>query len=420
MKRIFILLFLFLALTSASALADTSIIPEDGEVNTASNTGSLGVGIFKQKTSSDLEFFKIQSANNRLTAALFGTDYFLITLVESNIDHDALTNFVADEHIAHSSVTFTAGVGLTGGGTLAANRTFTFAPAEINAATWGDGLNASNIWTFDLSGTDITLTWGSGTATLLGTLIADGLTLGSTESLTIGSQTLTHNAIDFVFDDEVTVPDDTYSESNWDGDLGVPTKNAVRDKIETILGDVTASANLTDNSIIKGDGGVKGVQDSGVLIDDSDNMSAINNLTANGAGTFSGAGDSVFGTGGTKHDGYVITNAAEVQTANATQTVLDTVTLLDENTYHIEAFIVAVQSDGTDRASYHIAGTFYRTGAGNATIQGVVIDIHKQESNAALDATFTVSGNVVRVSVIGIAAETWEWGSTITYINMSN
>jgi len=39
-------------------------------------------------------------------------------------DHDAATNFVADEHIAHSGVTLTAGNGLTGGGTIAASRSF--------------------------------------------------------------------------------------------------------------------------------------------------------------------------------------------------------------------------------------------------------------------------------------------------------
>jgi len=40
------------------------------------------------------------------------------------ISHDSLTDFVADEHLAHGTITFTAGTGLTGGGTLAANRTF--------------------------------------------------------------------------------------------------------------------------------------------------------------------------------------------------------------------------------------------------------------------------------------------------------
>ena len=38
-------------------------------------------------------------------------------------------------------------------------------------------------------------------------------------------------------------------------------------------GDVTAAANMTDNSIVRGDGGAKGVQDTGWTIDDSDVMS---------------------------------------------------------------------------------------------------------------------------------------------------
>ncbi len=47
-------------------------------------------------------------------------------------------------------------------------------------------------------------------------------------------------------------------------------------------GDVTSSANITDNSITRGDGGVKGIQDSGVIIDDSDNISGVNDFTLSG------------------------------------------------------------------------------------------------------------------------------------------
>ena len=50
----------------------------------------------------------------------------------SDVDHDATTNFVADEHIAHSGVTLTAGSGLSGGGTIAASRTFN---VDINSET---------------------------------------------------------------------------------------------------------------------------------------------------------------------------------------------------------------------------------------------------------------------------------------------
>jgi hypothetical protein len=38
-------------------------------------------------------------------------------------NHDGFSDFVADEHIAHSGVTITAGTGMTGGGTIAATRT---------------------------------------------------------------------------------------------------------------------------------------------------------------------------------------------------------------------------------------------------------------------------------------------------------
>ena len=52
----------------------------------------------------------------------------------------------------------------------------------------------------------------------------------------------------------------------------------------SVVGDpvVTSSANITDNAVVRGDGGAKGVQDSGVIIDDSDNVTGINDLTITG------------------------------------------------------------------------------------------------------------------------------------------
>lgn len=60
-------------------------------------------------------------AQGRLTAAANAT-----------ILHDSLSGFVADEHVAHSGVTLTAGTGLSGGGTIAASRTFNL---DISALT---------------------------------------------------------------------------------------------------------------------------------------------------------------------------------------------------------------------------------------------------------------------------------------------
>lgn len=47
-----------------------------------------------------------------------------LTSDDANIDHDALSNFVADEHVDHTAVTLTAGDGLSGGGDISASRQF--------------------------------------------------------------------------------------------------------------------------------------------------------------------------------------------------------------------------------------------------------------------------------------------------------
>ena len=58
----------------------------------------------------------------------------------AQIDHDSTTGFVANEHIDHSTVSVTAGNGLTGGGTIAATRT-------INVVSGNNGIvvNADDI-----------------------------------------------------------------------------------------------------------------------------------------------------------------------------------------------------------------------------------------------------------------------------------
>ena len=60
-------------------------------------------------------------------------------LNSTTIDHDVLTNFVANEHIDHSGVTLTAGNGLTGGGDITTSRTF-----NVVGGT-GITVNANNI-----------------------------------------------------------------------------------------------------------------------------------------------------------------------------------------------------------------------------------------------------------------------------------
>lgn len=88
---------------------------------------------------------------------------------DSEIVHDNLSGFVANEHIDHSSVSITAGTGLSGGGTIASTRTLSLNLSDVIAS---DGAN--RILTSD----------GDGTLTAESTITYDGtnerLGLGTT------------------------------------------------------------------------------------------------------------------------------------------------------------------------------------------------------------------------------------------------
>ena len=70
-----------------------------------------------------------------------------------------------------------------------------FDSTTVDSTTWSDGANASNIWTFDLSGTDTTITFGSALMTFSHALTVSGIT--STPTLTL-TGTGTINGLDAI------------------------------------------------------------------------------------------------------------------------------------------------------------------------------------------------------------------------------
>ena len=73
-----------------------------------------------------------------------------VTQHVASIDHDATLNFVANEHIDHSTVSISAGSGLTGGGTIAANRTLSVDINGLTADASPDGA-ADYVMSYDAS-----------------------------------------------------------------------------------------------------------------------------------------------------------------------------------------------------------------------------------------------------------------------------
>lgn len=81
-----------------------------------------------------------------------------VTQHEAAINHDALLGFVANEHIDHSGVTLTAGSGLTGGGTIAASRSFAIDLSGLAQYTASDVAGADETLVLD-GGTNKAARW---------------------------------------------------------------------------------------------------------------------------------------------------------------------------------------------------------------------------------------------------------------------
>lgn len=97
-----------------------------GEANTASNVGTAGVGVFKQKTGTDLEFKKINARSNRVVISDdTANDEVDIDVEEVNIAHQNLggagtnTHAQIDTHVASTANPHSTSIANIGSGTLA-------------------------------------------------------------------------------------------------------------------------------------------------------------------------------------------------------------------------------------------------------------------------------------------------------------
>lgn len=82
--------------------------------------------------------FTYNDVANTITAAV----------LPAGVNHNALQNYVANQHVDHSTVSVAAGTGLSGGGDITATRTLNIANTTVTAGTYG---NATNVPTFTVN-----------------------------------------------------------------------------------------------------------------------------------------------------------------------------------------------------------------------------------------------------------------------------
>lgn len=162
-------------------------------------------------------------------------------------------------------------------------KAFIKSPTSANLATAVTGETGSGALVFGTSPTLVTPALGTPSA-LVGTNIS-----GTAASLVAGNSSQTY-ALASV-STTVNVSSATAPSS---GQVLTATSStaATWQTPSSGSGDVTASSNMTDNTMLKGDGGAKGIQDTGISIDDSNNVSSMGTL---GCGAVTSTG-SVTGT----------------------------------------------------------------------------------------------------------------------------
>lgn len=145
------------------------------------NLISTGTSVFNNGSSVSNPNF-IDSSTATITAsASTNLQVNPTNLANAQISASAAIDISKLSGAAASATTISAGAGLSGGGSLAANRTMTLDPSTfVGNVTFWDGSQSSRTWTFNLSGTDPVFTISSGSVDLTtGTLKYGGNTVAT-------------------------------------------------------------------------------------------------------------------------------------------------------------------------------------------------------------------------------------------------
>ena len=217
-------------------------------------------------------------------------------IVSTEIDTEAkfealvadVTNFYSDNDIVPVADGGTGAGTFTDGGVLFGSGTSAFTNSAVltnGQMLIGDGVTDPAVGTITADD-GLAATVGAGTFELDVDIVTAGSDGDSSTSQSDSGLEFVANKLTLLrdcADNDILVWDET--EDDWNCEAQIPAVG------------VTAAGTLTDNALVRGDVAAKAVQTSGILIDDSDNVSAIVNLGMTGDLTVTGTGQhSLLGT----------------------------------------------------------------------------------------------------------------------------
>ena len=149
------------------------------------------------------------------------------------------------------------GTGISTSASATDTLTITLATTEVETTTFGAGSSASFVWTYNVSGTDTTLTFGNGSLTYSGDLTVSGgeLTVGSSQAFSDSTGTLSLTNVDALdATTESTIESAIDTLANLTSASSLATVGTITTGVWT--GTSIANANVDDDLTISSSGSV--------------------------------------------------------------------------------------------------------------------------------------------------------------------
>ena len=248
-------------------------------------------------------YAKVTNANIRErlsggTGITYNNSTGVISSTDSEIVHDNLSGFVANEHINHSSVAITAGSGLTGGGDITTTRTLNIGEGTgISVAADSISTNDSQIVHDNLSGfvadehvahSGVTLTAGDGLSGGGDITASRSFAVDSSVVRTSGNQSIAGTKTFTGTVDLTSATVTVQTEANADSDSSVASTGYVNNRINQVIGTAPAALDTLGEiaDAINDDTNI-----GGVVTNNTSRISALENRTLTAGDGLSGGGN---------------------------------------------------------------------------------------------------------------------------------